>query len=98
MGFSTLYEHITITYLCPFKRQKRYFIVFFFKLQIECYTAGATPDPLTHCARPGIKSAPLQRLKLPQEDSQPTVPQQETPSVIFYLHKLKMQASVYCEC
>ena len=26
--------------------------------------AAAMPDPLTHCTRPGIKSAPLQQLKL----------------------------------
>ena len=39
--------------------------------------AAAMPDPLTHCARPGIKPGALQQPKLLQSDSYPTAAQQE---------------------
>ena len=38
--------------------------------QLPAYaTAVATVDPLTHCARPGIKRTPPQQPKPPQWDS-----------------------------
>ena len=39
--------------------------------------AAATPDPLTHCARPRIEPVPLQQAELLQPDSHPTAPWQE---------------------
>ena len=41
--------------------------------------ASATPDPLTHCTRPGIEPAPPQRPKSLPSDSWLTAPQREIP-------------------
>ena len=70
------------------------FALLFFFFNFYCRTPGiwkfqgtdwiraATPDPLTYCARPGIKPTPPLQPKVWQSDSYPTAPQQEPQEIL----------------